>query len=70
MLLTSDIHLGGVTECARPFAEFKDVLQNADIVCGNLEGALWDEIDSYVSFSKTNDPQSPWESVTTILAGI
>ena len=42
LILTGDIHLGHVVDPAEPFALVKDVLHDADVVFGNLEGCLYD----------------------------
>ena len=42
LVLTGDIHLGHVADPAEPFALVRDVLGEADVVFGNLEGCLYD----------------------------
>ena len=42
LILTGDIHLGHVVDPAEPFALVGDVLGEADVVFGNLEGCLYD----------------------------
>ena len=42
LILTGDIHLGHVVDPAEPFALVRDVLGEADVVFGNLEGCLYD----------------------------
>ena len=52
MYLAGDVRLLCVTDHTRPFGLIKDALQQEDVVYGNLEGALYDEIDPYEFFSK------------------
>lgn len=52
MIITADIKLLGVSDNTRPFAGIRDVLRAEDLVFGNLEGALYDQIDPYEYFSK------------------
>ena len=42
LILTGDIHLGHVADPTEPFALVADVLGEADVVFGNLEGCLYD----------------------------
>lgn len=42
LVLTGDIHLGHVVDPTEPFALVRDVLGEADVVFGNLEGCLYD----------------------------
>ena len=45
LILTGDIHLGHVADPTEPFALVADVLGEADVVFGNLEGCLYDSED-------------------------
>ena len=42
MILTGDLMLRSVTDTTKPFSRVADVLNEADVVFGNLEGALYD----------------------------
>ena len=56
LILTGDIHLGHVADPAEPFALVRDVLGEADVVFGNLEGCLYDS-------SVTVDYKPGWHHV-------
>ena len=56
LILTGDIHLGHVDDPAEPFALVREVLGEADVVFGNLEGCLYDS-------SVTVDYKPGWHHV-------
>jgi len=49
---SGDIKLIGIDDVTEPFAPIKDLLQSEDVVYGNLEGTLYDQIDPYEHFAK------------------
>jgi poly-gamma-glutamate capsule biosynthesis protein CapA/YwtB (metallophosphatase superfamily) len=50
MLLGGDIHLEAVEDVKEPFGRLQDVLQNDDMVFGNLEGCFYDENDPRLNY--------------------
>jgi poly-gamma-glutamate capsule biosynthesis protein CapA/YwtB (metallophosphatase superfamily) len=74
VLLTGDIRLGSnigpnVSDATEPFAHVQHILRNDNVVFGNLEGALYDEIDPHVYFSKVHWTHSARSRAEALRAG-
>src|SRR5689334_22911942 len=58
MLLGGDIHLESVEDVKEPFGLLQDVLQNDDMVFGNLEGCFYEKNDPRLFYYQAKWPHT------------